>query len=312
MEGATSSFNAAASEGPAQTISAGEVSGGGPQDSAYAPPVNDNNAAEVSTPQPPGAAEPSDAPAASSSPAPETQVEESLAEDPAGVATDNAEAEAQNKAQDDRLADEALISEETFQARQKLEDDLARRYGDATEMLKTDIADLQDVLDNSGPARLAWLKFTNQIPKDPQADLKMLKSGLATQERLQSEEREAFEARIWNQVLLGQAERQNNEAGQNQTSANRLQTRNTMTRGQASERLAFLEDHRPAPASELHLRPGGRTEEYVHSDVAARQEGEISLLRAFLKAHDGPENDPDFDPDSAPDHEYNDGFEPLF
>ena len=104
------------------------------------------------------------------------------------------EVQALNDAQDRRIEEQARVSDQNRQERKRFEADLERRCSDSMEMLRVDIFDLQTALDNSGPVRRAWVKYSNQIPKNAEEDLQRLKSGLANQERQRQAERDAFEA----------------------------------------------------------------------------------------------------------------------
>jgi hypothetical protein len=223
------------------------------------------------------------------------------------------EAQALNEAQDRRLEVQARISEATFRAKEKLEADLNRRYGGNIRQLDGEIKDLQKILDNSGPVRLAWLKLTRRVSQDPQRDLNLLQSTKRMYESYRSEARHAFANRIRDEAQVREPGAQPTAARERQNAQAADSTgRAPLSKEQAAERIEYLEGRRPKPVAELHLRPGGKTEEFVHADAAVKLEAEISGLKALLKAHDGPARAPDPDSRGTAVQDLDDGFELLF
>jgi hypothetical protein len=239
------------------------------------------------------------------------RLEPEATEDASDFETIHPEAQALNDAQDRRLADEARISDENMRARREFERHLERMHDIDIRQLQGEIRDLQSVLESSGPIRLAWLQITHQVPAQPHRHLDGLHSMLGMCQDNRAQDLQAFEERVKGQA--SQARALSSAATQNQeTQDSGSQDRNALNKREAAARLAYLEDTRSAPVSETHLRPGGRIEEFVHFDVAARREAEISALKAFMKAHDGPDNVLDNDPRAAPEQDLDDGFDLSF
>ena len=96
-----------------------------------------------------------------------------------------------NAIQDRHFDEIGRFHTERYHARERMLADFDRRFGERERQLQREIDERQELLNNSGPARLLWLKLTRQIPKDPQRDLDAKRNEW---ERIQSDR----EAANWN------------------------------------------------------------------------------------------------------------------
>jgi len=213
------------------------------------------------------------------------------------------EAQALNDAQDRRLAEEARISDENMRARREFERHLERAHDIDIRQLQGEIRDLQSALESSGPIRVAWLQITHQVPAQPHRHLDGLHSMLGMCQDYRAHDLQAFEERLKAETPSGQVEIEGQAA---------MGGRQEVTKEQAAERIKFLEDNYPTPVSQMHLRPGGKTEEFVHWDTAAERYREISALKAFVGASNRHERREQLEVEATADDDFDEGFELSF
>jgi hypothetical protein len=82
---------------------------------------------------------------------------------------------------------------ENTNARLKLKATLEQQYGQHERGLRRDIGHLEDVLENSGPLRLWWLKVTGQVPRNAEEDLQNMRLTLDNIEWRKGEADQALE-----------------------------------------------------------------------------------------------------------------------
>ena len=114
--------------------------------------------------------------------------------------------------------------------------------------LRSEMAKLQDVLENSGPLRLGWLKLTRQISVDPHRDLNTLSIYAEKYEQERAEELKSFEDQ--------KAERRIQEAALVERRRNEARLLRTMGPDEALDIAEALMDEGHAPMPELLRRAG--------------------------------------------------------
>ena len=161
----TSAFNAAAGSGPPPAATQGESGPAPTQGGASGSP---SLSAEFTR------AAHSDAPA--NAPAPTAVTETQPAADDFEATPDAATI---NAVQDRHFDEIGRFHTERYHARDRLLAEFSRRYGARERQLDREITDRGKILENSGRARLAWLRLTNQIPKNAKADLEQKRRELS-------------------------------------------------------------------------------------------------------------------------------------
>jgi hypothetical protein len=113
--------------------------------------------------------------------------------------------------------------------------EVAYQYDRDIEQLRTEKRELEDLLNNSGPVRLWWLKATRRVSGDPHRDLNLLQSTLEMKEKYRT---------LGPRAAMGDAGR---GGGDKRQPTERI----GITREQAREFIELMEDNGARPASAL-------------------------------------------------------------